>query len=246
MEYHADFGLVTFSRAVMVNLGAYTVRSTVIYYVCALALTVVPVIELNEYVGKIVILVGLSALGIGKVGLVVRMYGLKLLRLLGSCGNLRLFGMSVELYLGIIEVDIANVIGLRPNSELLELGDSLIACKYSALAYALFVNVELEGASAVLILKVFNGKSEPLACNRNLCDPALVLSKKAYITLLGALSSISLYGWLHVSRNSFHPYRQSPFILVFTLVKLVVRKEKTFSDGKRLGFPENDKRRERL
>jgi hypothetical protein len=36
-------------------------------------------------------------------------------------------------------------------------------------------------------------------------------------------------------------FRKEPSIQISLRVKILVRKEKTFSDGKRLGFPENDK-----
>ena len=170
----------------MINLGILTVRSTIVYYVCAFTLTVVPVIKLNEYVSKIVILIGLSALSIGEVRLIVRMDRLKLLGFFGNCGNLGLLGVSIELNLSVINVNVANVFRLGPISNSCEYRDRLIACKYSAFAYALFVNVELKCVRAVTILKVLNGKSEPLACNRNLCDSALVLSKEVYVTLSGA------------------------------------------------------------
>ena len=48
----------------------------------------------------------------------------------------------------------------------------------------------------------------------------------------------------YIRGNPFHPFRHSPFILVSALVKLCLRKEKTFSPENILFFRENDKRRE--
>jgi hypothetical protein len=46
--------------------------------------------------------------------------------------------------------------------------------------------------------------------------------------------------------KSYLIFRKEPSIQISLREKILVRKEKTVSSGKRLCFPENDKRREQL